>query len=394
MDPIQNPYAPGAGTPPPLLAGRREFEEAFEVVIGRAVAGRSFQPPVLSGLRGVDKTVLLLRFRSAAAQAGWAAEMIEVRPGVDLRAQVADALVPMVRSVSRRWRNKQRAQRIGRVAAGFAKGAVTTFTRGALALSYEPEPGVADSGDFETDLIELLTELGNGARDEGVGAALLIDELQDAPIEQLAALAGAAHRINQERLPVAVAGAGLPPVGRILSEARSYSERLFSIRPIGRLNDDDSALALAEPATRLGVAYETDALRSLVEASGGYPFFIQTHGKHAWDRARAAPITSQDVEEALPVAFRELSESFFRPRYDRATPAERRYLHAMAGIDSDPAPSSEVARRLSSAKPAHASPLRDSLIGKGLIFAPERGRVAFTVPHMSTYLRGLPNNDP
>ena len=390
MDPIQNPYAPGAGTPPPLLAGREDLLRAFDVVIGRAAAGRSFQPPVLSGLRGVGKTVLLLQFRAAAVKAGWVAEMFEVRPGSDLWAQVADALPPMVRSVNRRWRNKQRALHIGRIAAGFVKGAAATLTRGSVELSYEPAPGIADSGDFETDLTELLTALGEGAREEGVGAALLIDELQDAPLERLAALAGAAHRINQDQLPVVIGGAGLPPVGRILSEARSYSERLFSIRPIGKLNDDDSSLALAEPAQHLGVAYEADALCALVEASGGYPFFIQAHGKHAWDRAQASPITRDDIEEALPLAYRELSESFFKPRYDRATPAERSYLHAMADIDADPAPSSEVTRRLGHKEPARASPLRDSLIGKGLVYAPERGRVAFTVPNMATYLRSLP----
>lgn len=390
MDPIENPYAPGAGTPPPLLAGRDDLLGAFDVLIGRAVAGNSFQPPVLSGLRGVGKTVLLLRMRAAATEAGWVAEMFEVRPGSDLRTQVVDALAPMVRSVNRRWRNKQRAQQIGRIAAGFVRGTAATLSRGSIQMGYEPAPGIADSGDFETDLTELLIALGEGAREEGVGAALLIDELQDAQTEQLAALAGAAHRINQDRLPVVVAGAGLPPVGRILSEARSYSERLFSMQPVGKLDDDDARLALSEPADRLGVSYDADALRILVQACGGYPFFVQVHGKHAWDRATTSPITADDIHEALPMAGRELSDSFFKPRYDRATPSERRYLHAMADLDTDPAPSGEVARRLGGKKPESASPLRDSLIGKGLIYAPERGRVAFTVPNMAAYLRDLP----
>ena len=393
MDPIQNPYAPGAGTPPPLLAGRDDLLSAFGVIIGRAAAGRAFQHPVLSGLRGVGKTVLLRQYRAVAADAGWAAEMFEVRPDGDLRAEVADALRPMVRSVNRRWRNKQRAQHIGRIAASFSRGAAATIGRGGLALGYEPAPGVADSGDFETDLTELLAALGEGAREEGVGAILLIDELHDANINHLAALAGAAHRINQDRLPVVIGGAGLPPVGRILSEARSYSERLFSIRSVGRLSRADSSLALSEPAARLAVAYEPEALQRLVEESGGYPFFIQAYGKHAWERANASPIGRADVAEALPMALGELSESFFKPRYDRATPAERRYLHAMADLVNDPTLSSDVARQLGHGEPSRASPQRDSLIGKGLIYAPARGLVAFTVPNMADYLRTLPNRD-
>lgn len=393
MDPIRNPYAPGAGTSPPHLAGRGDLLREFSVTIGRAAAGRSFQPPVLSGLRGVGKTVLLRKFRSTAAGAGWAAEMFEVRPGADLRTQVAGALLPMVRSVNRRWRNQERAQLVGRIASGFAKATAATLARGGLEFKYEPAAGIADSGDFETDLTELAAALGEGAREEGIGAALLIDELQDARIEQLAALAGAAHHINQEQLPVLIGGAGLPPVGRILSEARSYSERLFSIRPVGRLDREDSSSALSMPAQDLGADYNADALEELVAACGGYPFFIQVYGKHAWDRAAASPMTLDDVRDALPLAQEELSESFFRPRYDRATPAERRYLHAMAGTHQDPSPSSEVARRLSRDKPERASPLRDALITKGLIYAPERGRVAFTVPNMDAFLRSIPDDD-
>ena len=376
-----------------MLAGRGHLLQEFDVTIGRAAAGHSFQPPVLSGLRGVGKTVLLLEFRAAALEAGWVVETIEIRPGGDLGAQIADALPLMVRTVNRRWRNKQRAQRVGQIAASFVRAAAASVVRGGLELNFEPAPGIADSGDFETDLTELLTELGEAAREEGVGAALLIDELQDAPISQLAALAGAAHRINQSLLPVVIAGAGLTPVGRVLSEARSYSERLFAIRPIGKLNDEDSALALADPAEHLGVPYDSDALNTLVTASGGYPFFIQAYGKHAWNRASEGRITAEAAEEALPLAYRELSDSFFTPRYDRATPAERRYLHAMADIDSDPVPSSEVARRLALKKSSRASSRRDSLIAKGLIYAPERGQVAFTVPNMSDYLRSLPTRD-
>ncbi len=392
MDPIANPYAPGAGTPPPWLAGREEIIAAWDVVIGRAAAGNSFQPLILYGLRGVGKTVLLLAFREHANQAGWPIELFEARPGGDLRAQLSEALPPMVRTVNKRWRNKQRAERIGRIAASFARAVQARLVAGGFRLELEPEVGVADSGDLETDLTELLVALGEGARDEGHGAALLIDELHEVPPEQLSALVGAAHRVNQERLPVVVGGAGLPTVGRVLSEARSYSERLFSLRPVGALAPADARAAFERPAAELGVAYEPAALDELVQESGGYPFFIQSYGLHVWDVADDSPIAPDDVALATPRANRELMWSFFRPRYDRATPAERRYMHAMADISTggEPVPSTDVASQLGHDQPGRVSPQREGLLTKGLIYAPERGLLAFTVPHMEKYLRGLP----
>jgi len=390
IDPIANPYAPGAGTPPPLLAGRAELIGAFDIVIGRAAAGNSFQPIVLSGLRGVGKTVLLLAFRANARNAGWPIELFEARPGGDLRAQVAEALPPMVRTVNRHWRNRDRARRIGRIAASFARAVQATLTRTGFRLELEPEPGVADSGDLETDLTELLVALGEGAREEHVGAALLIDELHEVPPDQLSSLVGAAHRVNQERLPVVIGGAGLPPVGRVLSEARSYAERLFSIRPVGALSEQDTRLAFQRPAEDLGVGFTGAALDELVAVSGGYPFFIQSYGKHVWDLADDSPIAEDDVELARPRAYRELVDSFFKPRYDRATPTERRYLHAMAELGDDEVASADVAVRLGHDQPSRVSPQRDGLLTKGLIYAPERGQLAFTVPHMAAYLRQLP----
>lgn len=389
MDPVTNPYAPGAGTPPPLLAGRDRVIEAWDVVIGRAAAGNSFQPIVLSGLRGVGKTVLLLEFRAHANAAGWPIELFEARPGGDLRAQVAEALPPMVRTVNRRWRNTERARRVGRIAASFARMVQARLVHGGFRFEVEPEPGIADTGDLETDLTELLIALGEGAQSEGLGAALLIDELHEVPPIQLSALVGAAHRVNQELLPVVIGGAGLPPVGRVLSEARSYAERLFSIRPVGALPPEDTRAAFEEPAADLGVTFEAAALDELVDVSGGYPFFIQSYGKHVWDVADGSPIASDDVELCLPRAYRELVDSFFRPRYDRATPAERRYMHAMADLGAGEVSSADVAAALGHDQPSRVSPQRDGLLTKGLIFAPERGMLAFTVPHMDGYLRQL-----
>ncbi len=373
-----------------MLAGRDGLIEAWDILIGRAAAGNSFQPIVLSGLRGVGKTVLLLTFRAHANEAGWPVELFEARPGGDLRTQVGEALPPMVRTVNRQWRNKERARRIGRIAASFARAVAATLSRSGFRLEIEPEPGVADSGDLETDLTELLVALGEGAQDEGVGAALLIDELHEVPPLQLSALVGAAHRVNQDRLPVVLSGAGLPPVGRVLSEARSYAERLFSIRPVNALDDDDTRLAFEQPAAELGVTFESDAVEELVKLSGGYPFFIQSYGKHVWDVADDSPIASDDVDLSKPRAYRELVDSFFRPRYDRATPAERRYMHAMAELGDGEVSSTDVAARLGHDQQSRVSPQRDGLITKGLIYAPDRGVLMFTVPHMADYLRKLP----
>ena len=345
---------------------------------------------VLSGLRGVGKTVLLLRFRTIARESKWVAELIEARSESDLRAQLIDALPPLVRTVNRHWRNKEIAKKIGRVAASFAQSVSQgSLYEGLLRHEYGLEAGVADSGDLETDLTELLVALGEGAREEGTGAALLIDELQEVPSKQLSPIVGAAHRINQEGLPVVIAGAGLPRVGQDLSEARTYAERLFSIRPIGQLDQLATKEAFAAPAERLGVSFDAEALDELILISEGYPFFIQVYGKHTWDTAENPPISSRDVEFSAPRAYSELVYSFFRPRYNRATPAERRYLHAMADLDIEPVQSSDVAIALGHDNPALASTQRDGLLGKGLVFAPERGQLSFTVPQMGRFLRDV-----
>ncbi len=392
VDPIRNPYSPGAGTPPPFLAGRDELQHAFTTLIRRAQIGNPVQPLVLSGLRGVGKTVLLLRWRSLAEDAGWASAHIEARSGSDLRQQLGEAITDLMRQVSRHYRNRERVQRLQRVATSFLRAAGTTVTRGGLAFDLQPEPGVADSGVLETDLGELLVELGQAAREEGSGAVILIDELQDAGGEELSGLVGACHRINQAGLPALIVGAGLPTVGRVLSEAKSYAERLFDLRAVGPLEGDAQDQAITEPAAKLGVEFTPDALHSMRQAAGGYPFFIQTHAKFVWDSAVESPISGADVEVSSPRADEQLRRSFFLPRYDRATPAERRYMHAMAAVGDDQVATSDVAGVLAR-RPTDVSVQRDGLLTKGLVYAPERGLVAFTVPHMGTFLRSLPSHE-
>jgi hypothetical protein len=392
MDPVRNPYSPGAGTPPPYLAGRDELIAAFDTLLGRAAIGNPVQPLILSGLRGVGKTVLLLKWRSQAEVAGWAASHVEARPGADLRAQLADAVTDLLRQVSRGYRNQERVERLKRVSASFIRAAGATISRGGLTFDVNPEVGVADSGDLETDLAELLVELGRAAREEGAGAVILIDELQDAGAERLAAVVGACHRINQERLPALIVGAGLPTVGKVLSDAKSYAERLFDLRLVGPLEGEAQDQAIVEPAARLGVEFEESALTSLRALAGGYPFFIQTHAKFVWDTAVESPIGDADVATSSPRAEDQLRRSFFGPRYDRATPAERRYMHAMAAVGGASPATADVASKLGR-RQSDVSVQRDGLLNKGLIYAPERGLVAFTVPHMSDYLRSLPTHE-
>jgi hypothetical protein len=366
--------------------------ESFGTVLGRAQIGNAVQPPVLSGLRGVGKTVLLLRWRELALKEGWAAAHIEARAGTDLRAPLGDAIVDLTRQVSRRFRNQERAHRLQRIATSFLRATSTTVTRGAVAFDVQPEPGVADSGSLETDLTELLVELGEAAREEGSGAVILIDELQDAGAEALVGLVGACHRVNQLQLPVVIAGAGLPTVGRVLSEAKSYAERLFDVHTIGRLDDEAQREAISEPADSLGVAFEPAALSRLGELAGGYPFFIQTHAKFAWDVAVETPITLDDVSVAEPRAVEQLEQSFFGPRYERATPAERRYMHALASL-GDGAVSTAEAAAVLHRRPSDVSVQRDGLLAKGLVYAPDRGLIDFTVPHMAAYLRGRTDHE-
>lgn len=350
------------------------------------------QPLVLSGLRGVGKTVLLLRWGSLATEAGWATAHIEARSDADLRQQIGDAITDVLRQVSRHYRNHDRVTRLKRVAASFMQAAGTTISRGGLSFDVQPEAGVADSGSLETDLSELLVELGQAAREEGTGAIILIDELQDAGAEKLSGVVGACHRINQLGLPALIVGAGLPTVGRVLSEAKSYAERLFDLQAVGPLEGDAQDQAITEPADDLGVAFAPPALAALRDLAGGYPFFIQTHAKFVWDVAVDSPITEGDVDVASPRADEQLRRSFFSPRHDRATPAERRYMHAIASLGDDQIATADVAGVLSR-RPSDVSVQRDGLINKGLVYAPERGLVAFTVPHMASFLRSLPTHE-
>lgn len=392
MDPVRNPYAPGAGQRPPELAGRDRELGQFEVVLERIARGRPERSIVLTGLRGVGKTVLLNSFRSMAMQRLWGTGKIEARPDQSIRRPVGSALHMAVRELAPRHRAPDRVDDFLAVLKAFLardpKSAKSSHLS-QLGIDVPMARGRADSGDLEIDLTELLTDAAAVAADLGVGIALFIDEMQDVPPTDVSALCAATHELSQNDGPLIVVGAGLPHLPSVLSASKSYSERLFRYVSIDRLDRQASDVALLAPARREGADIEPAALDSLYAAADGYPYFVQAYGKVTWDVATMSPVTPDDVAVAAPIAASELAVGFFGSRYERATPAEREYMRAMATLGDDPVPTAQVAEALSR-KPSSVSPARDSLIKKGLIYSSERGLVAFTVPHFGKFLRAQP----
>jgi hypothetical protein len=392
VDPVRNPYAPGAGQRPPELAGRDRELGQFEVVLERIAHGRPERSMVLTGLRGVGKTVLLNSFRSMALQRLWGTGKIEARPDQSIRRPIAGALHMAVRELAPRHRAPDRIEHFLGVLKAFAardpKAPKGTFIPH-LGIDVPAVRGRADSGDLEIDLTELLAEAASVATDLSAGIAVFVDEMQDIPPRDISALCAAMHELSQTGGPLIVVGAGLPHLPSVLSASKSYSERLFRYVPIDRLDRAAADQALLAPARREGADFETAALDALFEAADGYPYFVQAYGKVTWDVAAASPVTAADVKVASPQAEGELAVGFFGSRYERATPAEREYMRAMAMLGDDPVQTSSVADELGR-KPSSVSPARDALIKKGLIYSSERGLIAFTVPHFGQFLRAQP----
>jgi len=394
MDPVRNPYAPGAGQRPPELAGRDAELAAFDVVLERVARGRPERSLVLTGLRGVGKTVLLNHLRSAAIARGWGTGKLEARPEQSIRRPIASALHLAARELAGRHRDPERVEDFLGVLKAFALRAsagAPLRERWQPGIDVPATSGRADSGDIEIDLVELLADAAAVARDVGVGVALFIDEMQDLGPDDVSALCASCHELAQAGAPLIVVGAGLPHLPAVLSSSKSYSERLFRYVRIDRLDRTAADLALRAPADREGVDFSPEALDALYAAAEGYPYFVQAYGKVTWDVAAASPITVDDVRVAGPAAEAELAVGFFGSRFERATPAERDYLRAMADLSDteQPVSTAEVARTLGR-KPASLSPARDTLIKKGLVYSTERGSIAFTVPHFGRYLRGQP----
>lgn len=392
MDPIQNPYAPGAGQRPPALTGRDSVLEAFDVVLARVARQRPERSLVLTGLRGVGKTVLLNTLRSAAVRARWGTGKMEARPGQSLRRPLGAALHMAVRELGHPSQTDAVLGTIRSFIERDAKPGTKLRERWNPGITAPPTPGRADSGDIEIDLVEVLTDVGGLAADLGLGVALFIDEMQDLAPDDVSALCAACHELGQSVLPVIVVGAGLPHLPAVLSASKSYSERLFRYMGIHKLDRAEADAALVEPAAEEDAAFTAGALDALYAETGGYPYFIQAYGKAVWDAAPASPITDHDVAVAVPQAEAELAVGFFGSRYERATPGERQYLRAMAEVGGEhPVATAEVAAHLER-KPQSLSPARDSLMKKGLVYSGERGQVSFTVPHFGRYLQGHPHD--
>jgi hypothetical protein len=399
MDPVRNPYAPGAGQRPPELAGRDVELSAFDVVLERVSRGRPERSLVLTGLRGVGKTVLLNAMRSAAVRRGWGTGKLEARPDTSLRRPLSAALHLAVRELGGPPRSE--VEHVLGVLKSFALkvdggGAAQPRLRDRWqpGIDAAAVPGRADSGDIEIDLVELLSDVGGLAADTERGVAVFIDEMQDLEPADLSALCAAVHEISQTGLPFVVVGAGLPHLPAVLSASKSYSERLFRYSRIDRLDVAAAERALRAPAQDEDADFAEDALAALYEATAGYPYFVQAYGKVVWDVAPRSPITADDVRVAAPEAEAELAVGFFGSRYERATPAEREYLRAMADLgvatEADPADgavSTAAIATVLNRKPQSLSPARDALIKKGLVYSGERGMIAFTVPHFGRYLR-------
>jgi hypothetical protein len=372
MDPIANPFAPGAGTPPPELAGRDDLLHSAYVAIERVRRGKPSKSLLLIGLRGVGKTVLLDRMREEAERSGVYAVRIEAPEGRSLPAILAPQLRQTLLRLSRKERAQEKATRGLRALAGFAKSLKIKFADIEVGFDFDPEAGLADNGDLDQDLVSLLEVVGEAAQSDESAVVLFIDELQYVEEAQLAALITALHRCAQRSLPIMMIGAGLPQL-------------LFDFPFIGPLTTEDARRAIVAPVENETVHINDDAVDLIIEQSHCYAYFLQEWGKHAWDAANASPITRHDVVQGSATTIAALDESFFRVRFDRLTPSEKRYLRAMAQLGPGPHRSGDVAECLGR-KVAQTGPVRSSLIGKGMIWSPSHGDTAFTVPLFDQFM--------
>ena len=392
MDAVSNPFAPGAGTPPPELAGRDELRETIRVAIERVRRGLPARSMMLVGLRGVGKTVLLDRMRDDAEGSGIHTLRMEAPEGRSLPALLAPQLRQALLRLSRNERARELSRRALRALAGFAKSLKVKYADIEVGLDFDPEPGLADNGDLEHDLQALLAAAGEAAKAAGTGLAIFIDELQYVREEELAALITALHRTAQRQLPVILIGAGLPQLRGRMGEAKSYAERMFEFPEIGALPRDAAKVAIVKPLRDQGVDVTSAALDRIVAETRGYPYFVQEWGKHSWEAAEVSPISERNVESASVTAIAALDESFFRVRFDRLTPSEKKYLRAMAHLGPGPHRSGDIAAELDRAV-SSLGPVRSQLIVKGMIWSPNHGDTAFTVPLFDEFMRRIMPGD-
>lgn len=384
MDPVRNPFAPGAGSQPPELAGRQEIIVAAETALQRVLLGKPAQSQMLLGLRGVGKTVLLNRIEQIAEGHGYIASFIEAPEDRKL----VDLLYPRVHQALRKLSLTEAARATSHSALKALRSFAAAFkiSVGDFEVSVDPEAGVADSGNLEYDLTDLFVAVGEAAKAGGRGWVLLIDEVQYLSSAELGALIVAIHRINQKGLPVLVFGAGLPAIAALSGDAKSYAERLFVFPMVDALAPEDAANAIRQPIAEEGESISDDTLTRVVDLTQGYPYFLQEWGYQLWNAADASPIGADCLEAAATAALRRLDEGFFKVRIDRLTPKEKEYVIAMAKLGSGPYRSADVAEMLGE-KLTTLGPRRAQIIAKGMIYSPAHGEIAFTVPMFDAYLK-------
>ena len=392
MDPIRNPFAPGAGAPPPELAGRDELRESIRVAIERTRRRKPSKSSILVGLRGVGKTVLLDRIRDDAEAVGIQTLRVEAPEERSLPALLAPELRVVLLRLSRQEQARAFAQRALRGLAGFVGALKVKYQDIEVGLDFDAEPGLADNGDLEHDLPALFEVVGAAAQQANTALAMFVDELQYVENDELAALITALHRAAQRKLPIILVGAGLPQLRAQVGEAKSYAERLFDFPAVGPLTRRDVDLAIAKPIRDEGADITQAALDRIVAETKGYAYFLQEWGKHSWDVASTSPITVDDVNAGSSTATAALDASFFRVRFDRLTPAEKRYLRGMAELGPGPHRSGDVAEALGR-KVTSLGPTRAQLIFKGMIWSPNHGETAFTVPLFDEFMRRIMPGD-
>lgn len=388
MDPRLNPYSPGAGNPPPEFSGRDQIIEQTDIALDRIKSGRPTRGFILYGLRGVGKTVLLNKIALEAEAKNLYVVRIESPEDRSLPA----ILIPTIRStllkISKGEALKNKLAKAMRAVGGFAAALKIKYSDIEIGFNLDKEAGMADSGDLELDLVDLLTVVGEAAAENHTAIIISIDELQYVPEEQLSALITALHRASQKQLPVMMVAAGLPQLLGQMGRVKSYAERLFEFIPVDKLDEISAKDALCKPAAQENVNYNDDAIEEILKQTQGYPYFLQEWGKHSWNIAEKSPITKQNSSRATEAALAELDLSFFRVRFDRLTPAEKKYVRAMAELGAGPHRSGDIANILNK-EVSTIAPTRSSLIKKGMVFSPNHGDTAFTVPLFEGFVKRI-----
>lgn len=391
MDPLRNPFSPGAGNPPPELAGRDELLVQARVMLGRTKGGRYEQSLMLVGLRGVGKTVLLNRIRALAEEQGYGTAMVEATESRTL----SELLIPALRQILIKldmMENLSTKVKLGlRVLKSFAGALKIKIGEVELGLDIDPEKGTGDSGDLESDLAELFAAIGEAALDRKTAIAIVVDEIQYLDENEMSALIMAVHRVSQRQLPLVLVAAGLPQLVGLAGRSKSYAERLFQYPQVGPLAKLDAMAALNDPVEKEGVIFSKEALEAIVKVTEGYPYFLQEWGYQAWNLAAKSPIQKDVVPTATTAAIKKLDQSFFRVRFDRLTPREKEYIRALADLGPGAHRSGDIADRLG-VKVQSSAPLRSGLIKKGMIYSPAHGDTAFTVPLFDAFMmRTMPD---